>query len=340
MPTPCRKPWRLLTVVAFLAAIGWAPPTGFVSSAHAQATATAPAKPASRAPAAAPSAEFPRELVAWVPRPGNPVFTAEGTGHWDVKIRERGWILRERDAYRLWYTGYDGTHDGIRLLGTATSPDGLHWTPSPKNPLVPDHWIEDMTVVTFNDIYYMFAEGKDDNHAEMLTSKDGIEWSWKGPLDVRAADGKSPAKKPCGTPTVWVENGVLYLLYEWLDGGVWLAKTTDPEPRIWTNVQDDPVLSLGPGAYDKEMIAVDQVIKYRGAYFAYYHGSGSGTKVPRTWNTNVARSIDLVHWKKFPGNPIIDDNKSSGMVVPVGGGYRLYTMHDQIDVFEPHDQQR
>src|SRR5829696_7898516 len=34
--------------------------------------------------------DFPPELVNWRPSPGNPIFTAEGPGHWDVKIRERG----------------------------------------------------------------------------------------------------------------------------------------------------------------------------------------------------------------------------------------------------------
>jgi hypothetical protein len=56
---------------------------------------------------------------------------------------------------------------------------------------------------------------------------------------------------------------------------------------------------------------------------------------PRTWNTNVARSTDLMHWKKYPHNPIVEDNKSSGIVVPYGSKFRLYTMHDQVDVYFP-----
>jgi beta-1,2-mannobiose phosphorylase / 1,2-beta-oligomannan phosphorylase len=298
------------------------------------AIAQVPAAPARRAA----TAEFPAELVKWKPRPGKPVFQGEGPGHWDVKIRERGWIMHDGDEYRLWYTGYDGTQEGIKLLGYATSPDGLNWTRSAKNPLIADRWVEDMTVVIVDGNYYMFAEGKDDNHTEMLTSKDGIEWKWEGPLNVRAADGATQARRPCGTPTVWIENGVWYLFYEWNDKGVWLATTSDPQKRVWTNVEDEPVLTTGPGDYDKDMIAVDQVIRHRGAYYAFYHGSGSGTQEPRTWNTNIARSVDLVHWKKYQGNPIVDDNKSSGVVVAVAGGLRLYTMHDQVDVFESHSK--
>jgi len=235
------------------------------------------------------AAEFPPELMHWSPIGTNPVFTAEGPRHWDVKIRERGWILREGDIYRLWFTGYDGTRQGIKLLGYATSRDGVHWERSAKNPIYRDHWVEDMCVVRSGGTYYMFAEGADQNHAEMLTSKNGTDWKWEGELDVRLADGQRPARKPCGTPTVFLENGTWYLFYEWLDKGVWLAKSKDPLSRVWTNVRDEPVLALGPDQYDKDALAVNQVIKYRGAYFAFYHGSGSGKIVPRTWNTNIAR---------------------------------------------------
>jgi beta-1,2-mannobiose phosphorylase / 1,2-beta-oligomannan phosphorylase len=200
---------------------------------------------------------------------------------------------------------------------------------------VRDHWVEDMMVVRHGGTYYMLAEGEHDNHAVMLTSCDGLNWKWEGELDVRAANGKGPAKRPCGTPTVWIENDIWYLFYEVGDKDVWMATTSDPRSRQWTNVQDEPVLVPGPADYDKDMIAVDQIIKHGGAYFAIYHGSGSGEKAPRTWNTDIARSTDLVHWQKYRGNPIVDDNKSSGMLVPQGCGYRLYTMHDQIDVFEP-----
>jgi hypothetical protein len=290
-----------------------------------------PRAPVKDGPTAA-AQKFPAELVDWTPAPCNPVFTGRGDGHWDKQIRERGWIMREGDQYRLWYTGYDGTHEGIKQLGYATSPDGLNWTRSEKNPLCPGRWIEDLMIVKQDDGYTMFAEGGDDGDAVLLTSADGVDWQWRGPITIRTADGAHEVKKPRGTPTAWVENGVWYLFYERSDLGVWLATTKDPLFRVWTNVQDDPVLALGPGAYDAAQIALDQIIKRDGVYFAFYHGCGAGE--PRVWNTNVARSTDLVHWEKYPGNPIIAD-KSSGMVVPDGSGYRLYTMHGQVDLFLP-----
>jgi hypothetical protein len=117
-------------------------------------------------------------------------------------------------------------------------------------------------------------------------------------------------------------------------------------------VQDDPVLKTGPEEYDKQMIAANQVIKYGGKYYCFYHGSGTPMP-PRTWTTNLAVSTDRIHWKKYPGNPLVAGNRSSGIVVPeeiddatasssnVGfnfprrARFRLYTMHDQVDVFLP-----
>jgi hypothetical protein len=108
---------------------------------------------------------------------------------------------------------------------------------------------------------------------------------------------------------------------------------------LWINVQDEPVLAPGPNVYDKDMIALNQVIRHNGAYYAFYHGS-SGDNDPRIWNTNIARSYDLVHWEKYPGNPLIEDNKSSGIVIRGGRDLRLYTMHDQVDVFLPRSKSR
>ena len=138
--------------------------------------------------------KFPSELTSFVPYGKGPVFTARGEGHWDVKIRERGWILREGDMYKMWFTGYDGTREGIKLVGYATSSDGVRWKRRDK-PLISDRWIEDMMIVKRGDTYYMFAEGRGDQ-AQLLTSTDGINWKHIGKLDVRLKNGKPLPKGP------------------------------------------------------------------------------------------------------------------------------------------------
>jgi beta-1,2-mannobiose phosphorylase / 1,2-beta-oligomannan phosphorylase len=284
-------------------------------------------------PRAAVTMDFPRELVHWTRAPDSPVFTAAGDGHWDKHIRERGWILRHRGGYQLWYTGYDGTYAGIKQLGYAASQDGIHWTRSPSNPLVPGQWVEDMMIVPYDDGYAMFAEGgHEGDNTSLLTSPDGVDWTMQGVVTIRTAGSGENIELPYGTPTAWLEDGVWHLFYERGDLGVWLATTEDLLSREFTNVQDEPVLELGASGYDCTQIALDQIIRHEGVYYAIYHACGAGE--PRVWNTSIARSDDLVHWEKYAGNPIVDV-KSSGQLVPDGSGHRLYTMHAEIDLFMP-----
>ena len=227
----------------------------------------------------------------------------------------------------MWYTGYNDSITQTKFLGYATSKDGLIWSRYPDNPVFNASWVEDMQVIINNGVFYMFAEGKNDV-AKMLISNDGIHWEQKHDLIIQKRTGEL-IEAPYGTPTVWVENDKWYLFYERNDAGIWLAESTDL--KHWTNVQDDPVISMGPEKYDQHAVAVNQIIKHNGKYYAYYHASGF--KPWRDWTTNVAMSTDLIHWKKYPKNPIISGNKSSGILLNDGSIFKLYTMHPDVNVY-------
>jgi len=281
--------------------------------------------------------QFPPELVKIHPTAANPIFQGRGKGYWDEHIRERGWILRDKNAWHMWYTGFEGGGgpDGpILKLGYATSSDGLQWTRHPGNPIYDESWVEDMIVVKQAGTYYMFAEGKYDI-AQLLTSADGIHWKNLGPIDIRLKNGQPIPKGPRGTPAAYFENDTWYLFYERRDMGIWLA--TSKDTKVWTNVSDEPVIELGPDEYDRRQIALNQIVKHQGRYYAYFHGSGF--EKPKLWSTNVATSKDLVHWTKYEDNPLlpIEDNKSSGILVHDGKQFRLYTMHDKVEVHFPVD---
>jgi hypothetical protein len=279
-----------------------------------------------------PDEEFPHEIVDFAAYKGNPLFSGTGRDTWDRNIRERGYILREGDIYHLWYTGYNKDRSKTLYLGYATSADGLKWTRHPDNPIFDESWVEDMQVVKHQQMYYMFAEGIDDI-AHMLTSTDKVRWEDHGSIDIRYSTGEPLTPGPYGTPTVWVEGETWYLFYERNDEGIWLATSTDRE--VWKNVQDEPVISKGPEDYDRHAVALNQVIKYKGRYYGYYHASAH--RPWRDWTTNVAVSKDLVHWKKYPNNPIVTGNKSSGILIHDGNRYRLYTMHPDVRVYFPRD---
>ena len=148
------------------------------------------------------------------------------------------------------------------------------------------------------------------------------KWTDQGSLDIRKTDGSPISPGPYGTPTAWFEDGTWYLFYERGDQGVWLA--TSKDRKVWTNVQDDPVIAMGPEPYDQAAVAVNQIVKRDGFYYAFYHANAQ--RPWKDWTTCVARSRDLVHWEKYPGNPIIGNNCSSAILVrtPQGGS----ALHD------------
>lgn len=278
---------------------------------------------------------FPSELVDFVPHDGNPVFTGTGADTWDRYIRERGYILREDGIYKMWYTGYDKTENSAKYLGYATSKDGYRWTRYPGNPIFDEYWTEDVMVVKHRGQYFMVAEGVNDI-AHMLISSDGIHWQRAGDLDIRKVNGEPIDPGAYGTPTLWIEDDKWYLFYEREDLGIWLAMSTDH--LVWTNMQDDPVIKRGPEKYDAEAVALDQIVKYNGRYYAYYHASPDEDWA--TWNSNVAVSKDLIHWFKYQNNPILkpdglSKDVSSPILVNDGAQYRLYSMHDKVRVFLP-----
>ncbi len=279
------------------------------------------------APEVLPQNTFPSELVNFKEYPGNPIFTGTNVDTWDKQIRERGFILKEGPNYHVWFTGYSPASP-TKFLGYATSKDGIHWERFSKETIHPGQWVEDMCVVKSGKTYYMFAEGEGDI-AHMLVSKDRVHWQEKGNLDIRKVDGSPIRKGAYGTPTVIQAKGIWHLFYERDDLGIWLA--TSKDLKTWTNVQDEPVIKMGPDAYDLFAVAMNQVIHYKGLYYGYYHASAF--KDWHEWSTNIAVSSDLIHWKKYERNPIIGNNQSSGIVLKDGKGFRLYTMHRKVNLY-------
>jgi hypothetical protein len=282
------------------------------------------------------SPQFPPELVEFGPASRDPLFAGGGSGAWDRDLRERGWIMRDGGCWHLWYTGsnpaLNHAKGPVRRLGYASSRDGLNWTRSDANPLLENAWVEDVCVLKQGGCYWMFAEGEQDI-AHLLSSTDRIHWNARGPLDIRLATGQPIPDGPRGTPAVWFERGIWHLFYERMDRGVWLATSSDLQ--TFTNVSDEPVLACGPEAYDLQKIAVDQILHYRGRYYAYYHACA--LEQGGEWSSCIATSDDLVHWVKYAGNPVLPvdpehPTRSSAMLVPDGTRHRLYTTHPDVRV--------
>lgn len=275
--------------------------------------------------------DFPATMVQFSPYPNNPIFQGTGQETWDKLIRERGYILFEDGLYKMWYTGYNEDISNVKYLGYATSDDGISWERYSDQPIINEKWTEDIHIIKYKGLYYMMAEGEGDI-THLLTSTDGINWHEEGDISILKVNGQPIGEGPYGTPTVWIEGNKKHLFYERNDEGIWLATSNDF--KTWTNVQDDPVLEMGPKKYDAGAVATNQIVKYNGRYYMYYHGSSNpdwmDPNVVALWTSNVAMSKDLVHWVKYPGNPIVEGDHSSPILVNDENGYKLYTMHDKV----------
>ncbi len=248
---------------------------------------------------------IPKGLTEFKPYSGNPVLTGTPEGNWDTFIRERGWIKFENGLYHLWFTGYSKKR-GFKRLGYATSTDGMKWRRDNDNPLIPESWVEDMSVFKWKEIYFMMAEGVHD-WAHLLTSPDRKQWQDHSSILIYEPDGTllaDPAKETshAGTPVLFRKNNTWHLLFERSDAAIWLATSMDSLPLNWTKVQEKPVLSPGPEQYDNVAVAADCVIKIDGVYYMYYHATAEDPW--NNWCVCLAYSKDLIHWTKYENNPI------------------------------------
>lgn len=268
--------------------------------------------------------DFPPELVRFTEGPE--VLRPLGAGTWEAGFRERGYLLREEDGYHLFYTGIACARCPGQL-GYARSADGLAFERPGTAPVYAASPLEDVTVLRQGDTYYLFGEGASDE-LQLLTSTDRVTWRRQGRVDVRDTRGAPISRGPYGTPAVYYEDGVWYLFYERLDDGIWLATSRDLV--TFRNVQDHPVIALGPGIFESVRVGLNQVLRYGGRYYAIYHGQGS---LPQ-WSVHIAVSDDLVHWAKYARNPIlpISDDHASAMLLQEGDRFRLYTMGGRVEV--------
>src|SRR5690606_19064174 len=148
-----------------------------------------------------------------------------------------------------------------------------------------------------------------------------------GDLTIQTTAGDT-IPGPYGTPVVFIRAGVWHLFYEREDAAIWVATSTDK--LHWRNLQDEPVLIPGPAEYDKGAVAADQIVEFDGKYYMYYHATSNpdwnkGGR-PVYWNSDIAVSEDLIHWEKFPNNPLVENNESSPISVWDGQKPKLYTM--------------
>jgi beta-1,2-mannobiose phosphorylase / 1,2-beta-oligomannan phosphorylase len=259
--------------------------------------------------------------VLWTAHSGNPVLSAGPPGSWDENIRERMWVIHDAGRFHGWYGGWKGKYNKNTLnlvhLGYATSEDGIHWTKYPRNPVFSERWVEDVCVVKSGDTYYLYGEDETENKTviHLLTSTDGVKWTPRGNVLEKTADSDWEGGW-VGTPLAWREPKQWYMLYEGgPPGDIGLA--TSPDGIRWHKSRENPVLTnAAKGAWDDAVVGPSSILNRNGRYYLLYIGGGP------QFRDGLAVSTDLVHWTRYPRNPIIGD--MSAVIVDTADRHLLY----------------
>lgn len=266
------------------------------------------------------------EQFNWKPCQNNPVLSHGAPGTWDENIRERMRVIYEDGKFHGWYGGWKGKYDKDQPnqvhMGYATSDDGIHWTKYSDAPVYSGRWTEDLSIVKSGDTYYMYAEDESLGRTvvHLITSTDKINWTEQGTV-LERLEGSDWEGDWVGTPLVWKEHKLWYMLYEGGNpGDIGLATSTDG--IHWKRSQKRPVLPEGRG-WEDEATAPDSILKKNGIYYLFYHAQG------KKWQTGLATSKDLVNWTRFSGNPILPN--TSPVIVETPDRYFMYTTDDTDD---------
>jgi predicted GH43/DUF377 family glycosyl hydrolase len=159
----------------------------------------------------------------WTRRSAQPVLSPDQP--WEKQCLMCPHVLWDDEAqvYKMWYSA--GERNEPNAIGYATSPDGLHWTKNPNNPIfVPDptcdwekHKVTACQVVHLDGWYVMFYIGfRDEPTAQigLARSRDGItHWQrhWANPI-IRRAAGQWDADA-CYKPYAIFDSGKWTLWY-------------------------------------------------------------------------------------------------------------------------------
>ena len=236
----------------------------------------------------------------------NPIIPCGGTDDSDKYIREIGNILYEPEEasrkYKAFYTGYNAGSNTDEKVHYAYSEDGKNWTKSPSNPVISDRRAEDPFVVRNGDTYYLFAEDKqlDEHHVRRWHSTDCENWTDDGDITGLQIDNSHGPQ----SPTVWIEDGTWYMLYERFPDYEDIALATSSDGLAWTPDTSNPVMEKTDTNWVNGAIVPDSIVKKESTYHLFYHGYDG-----ENWRSGQATSTDLVNWTDYDKSPISSDTE-------------------------------
>jgi hypothetical protein len=143
---------------------------------------------------------------------------------------------------------------------------------------------------------YYSAIGPDRDTLGMAESEDGFTFAKRGtPL----FEGRAP--------DVVYRAGRYHLFYvKALSGrGYAIFSSVSEDGAAFTPVSEHPALDAGePGAWDGFEVTTPRIFTRRGVFYMLYAGAADPAQKDVPHAFGLARSTDLTHWERYPGNPV------------------------------------
>ena len=289
--------------------------------------------------------------IHWIEYQGNPVITTGPFGSWDYHWIAVGSVVKQDSQYAMWYSGAPPSGDQPQS-GRATSIDGITWQKDTLNPVLKvgplGAWDDDAAFVpnvlvdsSGYKMWYAGWKGQQYGYTQIGLAKsiDGISWQKDSLNPVLSFGQSSDWDASYLDPDAVLFDGSIYKM--WYMGGkgggfpttsAAIGFATSIDGIHWTKYPQNPVLGSGSsGSWDAGGIGLMEVIQDEGHYLMWYTGKVINFHLETMQGIGFAVSADGIHWKKYPGNPVIPQrsfwNSSSPYypkVIREGDEYKMW----------------
>lgn len=273
----------------------------------------------------------------WIKDPDNPIICPEA-GTWkhdrctsvSLAFKDGTCYFYHDGGFGSWWNGLPG-HSGIGLLTCSEELfDGKTFTPFLDNPVLA--WgrfrdfdrvgLQSPRVRLIDEQFYLYYVGT--SYTDFVPGECPL-WTYDIGLAI-STDGINFDKVGCepivrrrpncrhGVPNVFSHEGCWHLLTGMQDtstgDGFVVTLTTSDDPRRFDARDSDTVFAPGGhGVWDGYSIAAPAICwdPDDGYYYMLYGGCPKHLDYPAA--AGLARSQDLRHWERYPGNPVVTRGK-------------------------------
>ena len=245
----------------------------------------------------------------WFKDTRNPVLADGVRGTWDSDGASHAVVLKQDETYHMWYAGWD--ESALRLIGYATSLDGVSWLKDDNNPVLVSgsdgEWdskgVSPGSVISLDDKFHMWYTGIGPSQSAQIglaTSPDGVTWTKHVQNPVLRLGSTTLDASGVARPAVLFDGSSYRLWYTALgsDNTSRIGYATSSDGVLWKRHFDE--LMLEPGGSDEwDSLAVTQPAVVHDIELSVYHLWYTGEIASGTPNVEIGHAVTRVGYKVY-----------------------------------------